>query len=49
MTNGGLGTSLIPVIQVAGYERIIESEPRDLYSSGNFTIVPTLYVEFDFI
>ncbi|XP_046449413.1 juvenile hormone esterase-like [Daphnia pulex] len=41
--NGGLGFSFLPVIQVAGAQRIIESDPRQLFNSGNFTIVPTMF------
>ena len=45
MSNGGLGFSgSNPVIQVAGAQRIIESDPRELYTSGNFATVPTMYV-----
>ncbi|XP_045023594.1 LOW QUALITY PROTEIN: acetylcholinesterase [Daphnia magna] len=41
---GGLGFSgSNPVIQVAGAQRIIESDPRELYSSGNFANVPTMF------
>jgi hypothetical protein len=47
--NGGLGFSFLPVIQVAGAQRIIESDPRQLFSSGNFTIVPTMYVLYLFM
>jgi hypothetical protein len=43
MLNGGLGFSgSNPVIQVAGAQRIIESDPHELYSSGNFSTVPTM-------
>lgn len=43
MLNGGLGFSgSNPVIQVAGAQRILETDPRDLYASGNFATVPTL-------
>ncbi|EFX83387.1 hypothetical protein DAPPUDRAFT_240264 [Daphnia pulex] len=42
--NGGLGFSgSNPVIQVAGAQRLIESDPRELYSSGNFATVPTMF------
>ncbi|XP_046631314.1 cholinesterase 1-like [Daphnia pulicaria] len=43
MLNGGLGFSgSNPIIQVAGAQRIIESDPHELYSSGNFATVPTM-------
>nr|CAH0102948.1 unnamed protein product [Daphnia galeata] len=41
--NGGLGFSLYPVIQVAGAQRIIESDPRELFGSANFAVVPTMF------
>ena len=45
MLNGGLGFSgSNPVIQVAGAQRIIESDPRQLYISGNYNNVPTMWV-----
>ncbi|XP_046631305.1 cholinesterase 1-like isoform X3 [Daphnia pulicaria] len=41
--NGGLGFGgSNPIIQVAGAQRIIESDPRELFSSGNFATVPTM-------
>ncbi|KAK4035777.1 hypothetical protein OUZ56_027860 [Daphnia magna] len=44
MLNGNLGFSgSNPVIQVAGAQRIIESDPRELFSSGNFATVPTMF------
>ena len=43
MLNGNLGFSgSNPVIQVAGAQRIIESDPRELFTSGNFATVPTM-------
>ena len=43
MLNGNLGFSgSNPVIQVAGAQRIIESDPRELFNSGNFATVPTM-------
>lgn len=43
MVQGGLGFSgSNPVIQVAGAQRILESDPRELYASGNFAHVPTM-------
>ncbi len=43
MINGGLGFSgSNPVIQVAGVQRIIETDPRELYTSGNWNNVPTM-------
>ena len=43
MANGGLGFSgSNPVIQVAGAQRIIEADPRTLYSNGNFAQVPRM-------
>lgn len=46
MLNGGLGFSgSNPVIQVAGKERLIEKDPRELLASGNYTTdVPVLLV-----
>ena len=44
--NGGLGFSLYPVIQVAGAQRIIESDPRELFGSANFAVVPTMYLSY---
>ncbi|KAI9552097.1 hypothetical protein GHT06_022434 [Daphnia sinensis] len=44
MLKGGLGFSgSNPVIQVAGAQRIIESDPYELYNSGNFSTVPTMF------
>ena len=44
IVNGGLGISgSNPVIQVAGVQRLIETDPRLLYSTGNFTRVPRMY------
>ena len=38
MSKGGLGFSgSNPVIQVAGKDRIIEKEPRELFASGEYT------------
>lgn len=45
MLNGNLGFSgSNPVIQVAGAQRVIESDPRELFTSGNFATVPTMYI-----
>ncbi|XP_032791458.2 cholinesterase 1 [Daphnia magna] len=42
--NGGLGFSgSNPIIQVAGAQRIIESDPLELFNSGNFATVPTMF------
>jgi len=44
MLNGNLGFSgSNPVIQVAGAQRVIESDPRELFTSGNFATVPTMF------
>lgn len=43
LSKGGLGFSgSNPVIQVAGKERIIETDPGELLESGNFATVPTM-------
>lgn len=44
MLNGGLGFSASnPVIQVAGKDRVIDQDPRELLASGNYTTeVPVL-------
>jgi hypothetical protein len=48
MLNGNLGFSgSNPVIQVAGAQRVIESDPRELFTSGNFATVPTMYIHLD--
>jgi len=32
-----------PVIQVAGAQRIIESDPKEIFISGNYSTVPILF------
>jgi len=42
--NGGLGFSgSNPVIQVAGAQRIIESDPKEIFASGNYSTVPIMF------
>lgn len=42
--NGGLGFSgSNPVIQKAGKERAIESEPTEIFASGNYSNVPIMF------
>ena len=44
MLVGGLGFSgSMPVIQVAGAQKLIDTEPELLFASGNYSVVPTLF------
>lgn len=45
MYNGGTGLSCSnPMIQIAGAQRIIEQDPRDIMESGNYTTdVPVMF------
>ena len=47
LKNGGMGFGASsPVMQVAGSQRILETDPKTHFESGNYSNVPIMYVLF---